>query len=289
LFVIDATGATTRQLPFAAARFRQFKLAPDGRRLAVGVADAADTDVWVYDLESGARTRITSGGSHRGTAWTRDGQRIVYAASRGASVAIYRRAADASTPEEQLVRVRELPRTVALMPDNHTLIFDSQTDGIFQLDLADTQHLRRWLDPPSGEVDVTVSPDGEWAAYLSNQSGRPEIYVRPVSGRGVPVQVSTQTGFYPVWAHSGRELFFLDLQRNLLMAVTVSTKPTLTVSEPRRIMGSAADNLAIESFDVMPDDRHFVVKSTPRNPTGQRELSIITNWFQELNARVPVK
>ena len=129
---------------------------------------------------------------------------------------IYRRAADATTPEEQLVRVPELPRTVTLMPDNHTLIFDTQADGILRLDLTDVQHPRCWVDPPSGEVDVTISPDGEWAAYMSKQSGRPELYVRPSSGRGVPVQVSTRGGFGPVWAHSGRDLFFRDLQRNVL-------------------------------------------------------------------------
>jgi len=135
---------------------------------------------------------------------------------------------------------------------------------------------------------VTVSPDGEWAAYVSNQSGRPEIYVRPSSGRGRPVQVSTRAGFAPVWAHSGRELFFRDFQRDVLMAVSLTTKPTLRVSEPRRMLASAAENLAIDDYDVMPDDRHFVVKSQLPNPS-QRELSIITNWFQELNARVPVK
>jgi hypothetical protein len=75
------------------------------------------------------------------------------------------------------------------------------------------------------------------------------------------------------------------------MAVTVTTKPTLTVGVPRRIAASAsgAENLAIAAYDVMPDDRHFVVQGTAPNPTGQRELSIITNWFQELNARVPAK
>ena len=69
----------------------------------------------------------------------------------------------------------------------------------------------------------------------------------------------------------------------------MTTKPTLTVSGPRRILASAAENLEIEEYDVMPDDRHVLVKGTSPKPTGQRELSIITNWFQELNVRVPVK
>jgi hypothetical protein len=75
------------------------------------------------------------------------------------------------------------------------------------------------------------------------------------------------------------------------MAVTLTTTPILTRAEPRRILASAsaAEILAISAYDVMPDDRHFVVQGATPNPAGQRELSIITNWFPELNARLPVK
>jgi len=288
LFMLESSGTLT-QLPFAPARFRQPKVSPDGRRVAVGIADA-DTDLWVYDIASGARTRLTSAGSNRAASWTRDGRRIVYAASRGAKSSIYSRAADASAPEEELARLREFPLAVSLLPDNRTLIFDSRTDDqAFKIDLADAQHPRPWLAAPSGEFNVTVSPDGELAAYVSNQAGRAEVYVRPSSGKGAPVQVSTASGFDPVWAHSGRELFFLDFQRNVLMAVSVTTTPTLTVSGPRRILpeGSAAASLPIDSYDVMPDDRHFlVVKNDAADPAGPHELSIVTNWFRELNARV---
>jgi hypothetical protein len=183
---------------------------------------------------------------------------------------------------------------VSLLPDNHTLLFDTSNGNTgskaFRLDLADAQHPRLWVDPPSGEAFITVSPDGEWAAYVSNQSGRSEVYVRPSAGKSGGVQVSLEGGYAPAWAHSGRELFFLDGRRSVLMAASVTIKPTLTVGVPRRIMPSgSAGNLALDAYDVMPDDRHFVIVTATSLEPGQHQLSIITNWFEELKVRVPTK
>jgi hypothetical protein len=176
------------------------------------------------------------------------------------------------------------------MGSQRSLIFGTPSlKQTFTLDLADVRQPRPWANPLSGEHSVTVSPDGAWAAYVSDQSGRPEVYVRPSSGNGGAVQVSMSSGDAPTWSHSGGELFFRDGQRSVLMAVSVTTKPTLTVSGPRRIMppGSAAANVAVDSYDVMPDDRHFVVaRETSADSTNHRQLSIITSWLQELNARV---
>jgi serine/threonine-protein kinase len=290
LFVVDVTGAM-RPLPFAPARFRQPRVSPDGQHLVVGVV-ATDADLWVYDITNGARTRITSGGSNRAATWTHDGRRVIYAATRSATTSIYRRSADASTPEEKLISIGALPQSVSLSPDDHTLLFNTPNDTTgatsFRVDLTDAQHPRQWVNSPSGEEFITVSPDGERVAYVSNQSGRPEVYVRPSSDKGGGVQVSIATGRAPVWAHGGRELFFLDSQRGLLMAARVTSKPILTVGVPRRIMSSgSAANLDIDAYDVMPDDRHFVI--VRNNANSQHELSIITNWTEELKARVPTK
>ena len=284
MFMLESSGTLT-QLPFAPARFLQPKISPDGRQVAVSIADA-DTDVWVYDVGSGARTRLTSSGSNRAGTWTHDGRRVIYAAARGATSSIVWRAADASAPEEELARIPEFPGSISLLPDDHTLIFGTHTDEqAFKMDLADAQQPRPWLDS-TGEF-VTVSPDGGLAAYVSNQAGRPEVYVRPSSGTGGPVPVSIASGYEPAWAHSGRELFFLDWQENVLMAVSVKTRPALTVSRPRRVIppDTAAANVAIDTYDVMPDDRHFLVVRD-NSSASRQSLSIITNWFRELNARV---
>src|SRR5262249_55129396 len=218
--------------------------------------------------------------------WTRDGRRVIYAAARSTSSSIFWRPADASAPEQELARIAEFASTISQLPDEHSLIFGTRTAGqAFKLDLADAQHPRPWLD--SAGESVTVSPDGELTAYLSNQAGRPEVYVRPSSGKGGPVQVSIAAGYEPAWAHSGRELFFLDWQESVLMAVSVKTKPALTVSKPRRVIpsGTAARNVAIDTYDVMPDDRRFLVVKC-NSSAGQQSLSIITNWFRELTARL---
>jgi serine/threonine-protein kinase len=146
--------------------------------------------------------------------------------------------------------------------------------------------------PGVDESAAALSPDGKWLAYVSNETGRDEIYVRPFpatdSGK---YQVSTNGGQAPLWAHSGRELFFVDAERNMVVA-PVQGGATLQFGA-RRILFNLGDDLYLTSvehytpFDLSLDDQRFVMARVVRRAeAAERTFVLVENWFEELKAKV---
>ena len=138
------------------------------------------------------------------------------------------------------------------------------------------------------ERSVALSRDGRWLAYVSNNTGRNEVYVRPFPdvGSGL-VQVSTDGGDDPVWAHSGRELFYRN-GPNELVAVEVSGTPTFVVGQ-QAVLFSMADYLPSNGnplYDVRPDDQSFVMLRIGDEQTAVSELILVQNFFEELRQRM---
>ena len=136
----------------------------------------------------------------------------------------------------------------------------------------------------------TLSPDGKWIAYQSDETGKSEIYVRPFpAADGGRWQVSTAGGDEPLWSHSGREIFF-RAESGEMMAVAVTTTPAFKAEAPRALFPakSYARAPSYRAYDISPDDRRFVmlrpVADSAATPTGQ--VVFVDNWFQELKAKV---
>jgi len=139
---------------------------------------------------------------------------------------------------------------------------------------------------PAQEGHPALSPDGRWLAYVSDESGNREVYVRPFpDAASARWQVSTTGGAEPVWAHSGRELFYRSAQ-NELVAAEVRRGPSFSVGEQRALF-SVAPYFSLgplQSYDVSPDDRRFLMLR--EGPLSQQsELILTENWAQELKAR----
>ena len=145
------------------------------------------------------------------------------------------------------------------------------------------------LETSFDEHSPKLSPDDRWLAYVSNESGRDEIYVTrfPTGGKW---QISTEGGKEPMWSRDGRELFYRNGEK--MMAVDVSAgaesaaKPTLLFEEPYELkIGSGASN-----YDVIPDGQGFVMIRTPESTTessGTTQIILVQNWFEELKRLVP--
>jgi serine/threonine-protein kinase len=138
------------------------------------------------------------------------------------------------------------------------------------------------------EVAPTLSPDGRWLAYVSNETGRQEVWVRPFpdveAGRW---QISVQGGTEPVWAHSGRELFYKS--QGSLMVVGVQTTPTFAALEVRELFSTRGyTTFAVHrTYDVTEDDQRFVmIRETMVEEGGATELIVVENFFEELKERV---
>ena len=138
------------------------------------------------------------------------------------------------------------------------------------------------------EQQPALSPNGRWLAYTSNESGRPEVYVRPFPDVDVsPVRVSTEGGSRPLWAHSGRELFFRGPDR-AAVAATVEAESDFRILQRETLYNVGAEFLltgSIGPWDVAPDDQRFLMARgfTTQTPL---EVVLVQNWFQELEQRL---
>jgi Tol biopolymer transport system component/tRNA A-37 threonylcarbamoyl transferase component Bud32 len=269
-------------------------LSPDGKTLAVGLTRAAAQDVWVKQLPAGPFSRITFGDSaHFRPAWSPDGRSLVYITDRGTGGGPpYMTRADGTGPPQVLVK----------SPFNFVHVIESR-DGrwilvrrgvnevgsgdIYAAKIGDSV-LVPLLTTPAREVSPALSPDGRWLAYESDESGASEVYVRPfpdvASGRW---QVSLSGGTAPKWAHSGKELFYIN-GRQEMVSTEVRPGPTFSVGAPQVLFPAISFDLTqnYPLYDVAPDDRRFVMVRGVA-PAGGTELLLTENWFEELKARVP--
>ena len=134
------------------------------------------------------------------------------------------------------------------------------------------------------------SPDGHWLAYISNESGRPEVYVQPYPGPGGKWQISTEGGTEPIWNRNGRELFYRS--GNKMMAVDITTQPSFSAGKPRMLFEGqyVADDwpLITAAYDVSADGQRFLmVKPRPSRLPSPTQINVVLNWFEELKQKVP--
>ena len=139
------------------------------------------------------------------------------------------------------------------------------------------------------ERDAEVSPDGRWVAYGSSESGRFEVYVRPFPEvDGGRWQVSTGGGTRPLWARSGRELFYL-VEPGRMMVVPLQPDPTFVAGNPHVVFEGRYFTGGGRSFDVSPDGRRFLmIKEAAAAVASPPQLTVVLNWDEELKRLVPV-
>ena len=183
------------------------RVSPDGARLAVEVLDPANTDVWIYDLARGTSTRLTTDAAlDDRPLWTPDGAQVVFHSNRDGTGGVYRRAADATGPVEVLMTGPNRPRAYAWAGDGQQLVLIRDGQGDFDLAMLSLEGeptLEPLIQTPFGESRPAVSPDGQWLAYTSNESGQYEIYVQPFPALDSKSQISTTGGTSPVWGRRG--------------------------------------------------------------------------------------
>jgi len=266
--------------------YQQPRLSPGGRRVAIEIAEAQPI-VWLYDLTRETLTRLTfHGDSNDLPVWTPDGKRTTVRSTQDNSLGnIYWQMADGSGGRERLTSSETQNSPSAWSPDGQLLAFTdiSPSTGrdILVMNLSDRK-TQPFLHTPFVEGAPEFSPDGRWLAYVSDESGRFEVYVQPYPGPGGKWQISTDGGAEPVWNRNGREFFFRS--GNKMMAVDISTQPAFSAGTPRMLFEkqyvSTPAPQTFRYFDVSPDGQRFLmVKPGEQAPT---QISVVLNWPADL-------
>ena len=248
--------------------------------------------MWVKQLDTGPLSRLTFEGANFRTRWSRDGESLTFLSNRGENYDIWAKRADGSDTAELVLDREALLQEAVFSPDSTWLVF---REGLNQA--ADIYAVQLPMDSAVVPLEVTefqerafsLSPDGRWLAFVSNRSGSNEVFVRPFPEAGVSLQqVSTNGGREPLWAHSGRELFYVN-GVNELVAVQVSTDPAFALGQ-QEVLFSAAGyvrNNAYAIYDVASDDQRFVMlRIGDRENAVASELILVENWAEELRQRV---
>ena len=267
-------------------------LSPDGRKLAVEILEG-DPDLWVYDLDRGIKSRITSDPAMEFPgSWTPRGDRITYSSVRNGNPDIFLKPLG-SNGEEQILVGTPLPELgPSWSPDEKFLLYSVVSPET----KSDLLYRERGKDGRLGEPAVFLktrfneaagqfSPDGHFVVYVSDESGSNQVYVRDFPKGVNEWQISTKDGIAPRWRRDGKEILFIE--QNSLIAVPVTTRPTFSSHAPARLFeerylrsfGAGGVNF-YPQYDVSPDGQRIVIMN---RPGGDPPLSIhvVHNWFEE--------
>ena len=237
---VDRTG---KEEPIAAPprAYEHPRLSPDGTRVALSSNDQ-ENDIWIWDLRRATLTRLTlDPGQDWFPVWTPDGRRIIFSSNRGGQPNLWWQAADGTGAAERLTTSSNAQFPTGITPDGTAVVFNEATPtmgrDLLQLALDGTHRVTPLLQTKFDERNGIVSPDGRWLAYESNSSGPFEIYVRPFPNvGGGQWQVSTAGGRQPLWARSGKELFYVGADGALLRVPVEASGATWNAGTPMKLL-----------------------------------------------------
>jgi serine/threonine-protein kinase len=267
------------------------RISPDGQRVAVGIT-SEESQVWQYDLSRETLTRVTFEGTVNGyPAWTPDSKRIAFISNKNGPMNIFWQLADGSGGLEQLTTGDEAKTPNSWSPDGKLLAFNQVTPNsglnVWVIRMSDRK-AQPFLQAPFNESAPRFSPDGHWLAYVSDESGRYETYVKPYPGPGGKWQISTEGGTEPAWNSNGRELFYRSGDK--MMAVDIAAQPSFTAGKPRMLFEGHYQTTPVTypNYDVSPDGQRFLMlKPIEQAQAAPTQINVVLNWFEELKRRVP--
>ena len=260
------------------------RLSPDGKRIAYDLLTGGNRDIWVFDLERQVNTRLTPGdGMYSDPLWSPDGGKIAYTVWSQKGFALATRPATGGA-QETLLETPRLMWARSWSADGRYLFVDSITResdstlvrGIQALDLSDKRLIALVPDDKFYRRAAEISPDGRWLAYVSNESGREDVYVQSFPGNANRVQVSSGGGVMPRWRGDGRELYYIAADQKVA-AVEIRTKgDRIDPGKTRELFAVNPLYPGGNPLDVTRDGKLFVVATV--QPGQEAPVRLISNW-----------
>jgi Tol biopolymer transport system component len=290
---LDRSGKTTGTIGRAGATYDNLALSPDLQRLAVAEQEENDTgDIWIFDLARGTSTRFTfDRANDNDPVWSPDGNKVVFASERGSGrLNLFQKDAGGAGTEN-----------VLLKSDHIQVPEDWSADGRFVLlrDVDPKNGADLWVLPMSGdpkpqpylrspfsETQARFSPNGRWVVYVSDESGRNEVYVQSFPASTRKYSVSSGGGTQPRWRGDGKELFFLTgrlaVRRTVAVADVSEAADTLRIGAQRALFETPVRTglRARSGWEVTPDGQRFLVIAPLQDATAvNRPITVMVNWL----------
>ncbi|MCH7945387.1 MAG: PD40 domain-containing protein [Armatimonadetes bacterium] len=293
---VDRDGKKVEEIGQPKDQIRAAALSPDGRRVAVSVREGSNWDVWVWDLARGVRTRLsTAPEMDTRPVWSPGGGEVAFTSGQVGNQDIYLRQADGSG-EEQAVAATSQNEVLSDWSRDGKYLLYRRTDPETGRDLW---YLERgedgsgwephpFLQEPSLQAAPKFSPNGRYVAYISDDSGQMEVYVQPFPEGGRKVTVSNSGGSQVRWSRDGKELFYVQGEK--LMVVAVSTEGEFSAGLPTELFEHAGlrSSLNYPNYDVSLDGQRFILPEPVaygETEAPQSTIRVVENWFAEFKGR----
>ena len=275
------------------------RVSPDGTRLVVTIDDPENADVWISAVTRGTLAKLTTDRAlDLNGIWTPDGERVVFYSRRGGARGLFWVAADGSGEVESLITLDDAQflRPYGWTPDGNTLVFDYVTPNTgTDIGVLSMEGNRTWeplIATEANEEAPAISPDGQWIAYTSDETGERLVYVERFPQRGGKETISRVSSMHPMWSPDGRELFYLTDGGDRLMVAPIEPGPNLRVGEAISLFeGNYHTFQGVRSYDLSPDGQRFLRIKLPGAATTETDAGpaviLVQNWVEELTRLVP--
>lgn len=293
---VDRDG-TVVPLAFEPRDYSWVDLSPDGRYIAFEIerTDEGGTDadqIWIYEVERGGRVLLTPQGDNEGPVWSPDGEWVFFSSDQNGNHDIWKRRIDRSLDAELVLDMEPSVYPAAISADGKKLLFSSGRfpnfdGGILALDADTEPEMLRATS--ADEVMHDFSPDGRFVSFSSNETGQLELYAMELaSGRTYSVSTSEHGGTGARWAQDGKAIYYMTIDSPAILATEVTTDP-FSASEP--VFFADVTRRFRTNFDVTADRQRILVLvplGAPNTATAAPRIRVILNWFEELEARLPI-
>jgi eukaryotic-like serine/threonine-protein kinase len=262
------------------------RISPDQQRLALWTEYSA-ANVWVYELRRGTLTKIAFGDDDHSTAWSPDGKRVAFESSRSGVHHIYVQSADGTGTEEQLTTGEFDQYLGDWSPDGRSILFTEFRPNtgadLWVVSTAKGHEVHSYLQTPFEEKEPVFSPNGRWVAYVSDASGRNEVYLQQFETGHQRTQISTDGGEEPAWGRTGRELFYR--KGGKMMSVSVNANPELSVGKPAVLFSGLYTYNIVPNrdYDVGREGRFIMVE--PDLTVNSRQINVVLDWSDQLKTK----
>jgi eukaryotic-like serine/threonine-protein kinase len=267
-------------------------LSRDGTRVVVGRGAVENLALWLFDLTRGTGTRFTfdSVGGSADPIWSPDGKRIIFSSNPGGISDLYQKLASGAAGEDPVLKSSEHKYPSDVSGDGRFLLYSSldpkTKNDIWVLPLQGDGKPFPFLRTTFDEQNGHFSPDGHWIAYVSDESGRYEVYVRAfspdsgaadASGTGAKWQVSYGGGQSPQWSADGKQVYYLTLDSKV-MEVNVTTSSAFQSGTPKLLFQAPQHPLSLATGDYTIDGEKFLFLVPKQTSQTQAPFSVVLNW-----------